>query len=101
MAMEDEEVFTADEVERAERNVAQARERAALAGFLAAASFEESARSHERLAAVQERTVRQGVSHTEAHRESAMFHRKAAAEDYELAELKRKESAADLAIDSD
>ncbi len=101
MATEHERAITADDVERAERRVAQARERAARAGFSAADSFEESARRHEQLARVQDQTVRQGVSHTEMHRESAVNHRKAAAEDFQLAELKRKESQADLAMGSD
>ncbi len=59
---------TAQDVERAERRVAEARERAALAGLSAARSFEESARQHERLASVQDRTVAQGVSAVDMHR---------------------------------
>jgi hypothetical protein len=41
--------------------------------------------------------VERGVSHPDVHRRSAIVHRQAAAEDRKLAELKRKESEADLA----
>jgi hypothetical protein len=84
-------------VELAERRAAQARERAAYAGLSAARSFEKSARRHEQLAQVQDGTVEQGAaSHTDQHRESARRLREAAAEEHKLAELKRKESEADL-----
>jgi hypothetical protein len=96
-----EQAVTAEDVDRAERRVADARERAALAGLSAAESFEESARHHEHVAEVQDQTVEQGVSHTEVHRESAIRHRQAAADDRKLAQLKRKESEADLSLDTD
>lgn len=96
-----EEAVTAGDVEFAERRARDARERAALAGFSAAKSFEESARRHERFAKVQDETVRQGVSEVEAHRQSAIRHRKAAADDRHLAELKRQESRTDLSLDGD
>lgn len=92
-----ENTFTAEDVELAERRVAMARERAARAGLSAADSFEKSAIQHERVARTQDWTVAQGVPHTEVHRESALKHREAAAEDRKLAELKRRESEADLA----
>lgn len=85
-----ENAFTARDVELAERRVAMARERAARAGLSAARSFEESAIQHERVAKSQDWVVRQGVPHRDVHRE-------AAAEDRKLAELKRRESEADLA----
>jgi len=47
---------------------------------------------------VQDETVAQGVSDTDVHRESAIWHRQAAADDRRLAEEKRKESEADLAM---
>jgi hypothetical protein len=96
-----EEAAIADEIAVAERRASRARERAAHAGFSAADSFEESARLHEHLAKVQDETVQQGVSHTEFHQDSAVRHRKAAADDRHLAELKRRESEHDLAMDSD
>lgn len=65
----------------------------------AARSFEQSALQHERVARTQDWTVEQGVPHTEMHRQSAMKHRQAAEEDRSLAELKRRESEADLASD--
>lgn len=99
MATGDDEPVTAKEVERAERRAAEARERAAHAGLSAARSFEESALQHERVARIQDRTVEQGVSDVGAHHASAIHHREFAAEDRKLAELKRKESEADLAID--
>jgi len=92
-----ESAFTAEDVELAERRVAMARERAARAGLSAARSFEESAIQHERVAKSQDWVVRQGVPHRDVHRESALKHRQAAAEDRKLAELKRRESEADLA----
>lgn len=92
-----EKAFTAEDVESAEHRAAAARERAARAGLSAAQSFEDSAIQHERVAKIQDLTVAQGVLHTEVHRRSAMKHREAAAEDRKLAELKRKESEADLA----
>ncbi|ORW97033.1 hypothetical protein AWB92_03970 [Mycobacterium sp. IEC1808] len=88
-------------IDRAESRAAAARERAALAGLSAARSFEESARQHERVAQVQDVTVARGVSDSEVHRKSASRHRQAAAEDRKLAQLKRKESEADLAVDGD
>ncbi|MEE6175625.1 hypothetical protein [Mycobacterium sp. 050134] len=91
-----EEDFIADEIEVAEDRARRARERAAQAGFSAADSLEESARRHEHFAEVEDEGVRQGVPHTDVHRESARLHRKAAAEDRHLAELKRRESEADL-----
>ncbi|WP_406814648.1 hypothetical protein [Mycobacterium sp. M23085] len=94
-----ENAVTAQDVERAERRAAAARERAARAGLSAARSFEESALQHERVARTQDWTVEQGVSHTDVHRRSAIKHRQAAEEDRKLAELKRKESEADLAPD--
>ena len=94
-----EEAVTAHDVELAERRAAEARERAARAGLSAARSIDESARQHERLARVQDRTVERGVLDMDVHRESAIRHREAAAEDHNLAELKRKESEADLAPD--
>ncbi|OBH24405.1 hypothetical protein A5692_05005 [Mycobacterium sp. E342] len=94
-----EEALTAKDVERAERRAAAARQRAAHAGLSAARSFEESALGHERVARVQDEAVEQGVSHVGVHRESAVHHREFAAEDRKLAELKRKESEADLAVD--
>ena len=84
------------EVELAENRASRARERAAQAGLSAARSIEESARRHERLADAQDRAVGAGISDPQDHRESAALHRKAAAEDRRLAELKRKESEADL-----
>ena len=92
-----EKAFTAEDVELADHNAAAARERAARAGLSAAHSLEESAARHERFAKIQDQTVHQGVSHTEEHRDSALKHRQAAADDRRLAELKRKESEADLA----
>lgn len=92
-----EKAVTAEDVERAEHNAAAARKRAARAGLSAAHSLEESAAQHERFAKVQDQTVQQGVSHTEVHRRSALKHRQAAEDDRRLAELKRKESEADLA----
>lgn len=92
-----EKAFTAEDVEIAEHNAAAARERAARAGLSAAHSFEESALQHERVARIQDQTIQQGASHTEVHRMSALKHRKAAEDDRRLAELKRKESEADLA----
>ncbi|OBI45146.1 hypothetical protein [Mycobacterium colombiense] len=92
-----EKAFTAEDVELAEHNAAAARKRAARAGLSAADSFEESAMQHERVAEIQDQTVQQGVSDTEVHRRSALKHREAAEEDRKLAELKRKESEADLA----
>nr|WP_255398679.1 hypothetical protein [Mycobacterium sp. E1747] len=41
------------------------------------------------------------MSHVNVHRESAAYHREFAAEDRKLAELKRNESEADLALDAD
>ncbi len=96
-----EQAITADDVELAERRAAEARERAAHAGLSAARSFEESAIQHERVAEVQDWTVEQGVPHADVHRRSAMRHREAAADDRKLAELKRKESEADLSLDAD
>lgn len=90
---------TADDMERAEGRAAAARERAARAGLSAARSFEQSALQHERVARTQDWTVEQGVPHTEVHRQSAMKQRQAAEEDRSLAELKRRESEADLASD--
>ena len=87
-----EQAFTAEDAELAERRAAAARERAAHAGLSAARSFEESALKHEEVARVQDAAVQQGVSHVGVHREFA-------AEDRKLAELKRKESEADLAVD--
>lgn len=95
-----EKAFTAEDVEHAERRVAVARERAARAGLSAAQSFEESALQHERVAKMQDSTVAQGVPQTDVHRRSAIKHRQAAAEDRKLAELKRKESEADLTFDA-
>ncbi|OBB99244.1 hypothetical protein A5782_22270 [Mycobacterium sp. 852002-40037_SCH5390672] len=92
-----ENAITAEDVELAEHRAAMARERAARAGLYAAASFEKSAVQHERVAQIQEWTVEQGVPHPDEHRRSAIIHRQAAAEDRKLAELKRKESEADLA----
>lgn len=92
-----EKAFTAEDVALAEHNAAAARERAARAGLSAAHSFEESAIQHERVAKIQDQTVEQGVSHDDVHRRSALKHRQAAEEDRKLAELKRKESEADLA----
>lgn len=89
--------LTNEEVERAERNAAAARVRAARAGLSAAHSLEESAAHHERFAKIQDQTVQQGVSHTDVHRRSAVKHRQAAEEDRKLAELKRQECEADLA----
>jgi hypothetical protein len=94
-----EKAFTAQDVERAERRAAAARERAARAGLSAARSFEQSALQHERVARTQDWTVAQGVPHTDVHRLSAIKHRQAAEEDRKLAELKRRESEADLASD--
>lgn len=94
-----ERAVTAQDVERAERRAAAARERAARAGLSAARSFEQSALQHERVARTQDWTVAQGVPHTDVHRRSAIKHRQAAEEDRRLAELKRKESEADLASD--
>jgi hypothetical protein len=96
-----EEAFTARDAEIAERRAAAARDRAAHAGLSAARSFEESAVKHEQVARVQDRTVEQGASHGAVHRESAAKHRQAAVDDRKLAELKRKESEADLALDAD
>ena len=96
-----EQAVTAEDVDRAESRAAEARERAALAGLSAARSFEESALQHERVAKVQDVTVAQGASHSEVHRESASRHRQAAAEDRKLAQQKRKESEADLSLDSE
>lgn len=95
----DEEAATAEVIGRSERRVAQARERAAHAGLSAARSFDESALRHESLARVQDSTVQQGAPDPDVHRESAGRHRKAAADDRELAERKRRESEADLAFD--
>jgi hypothetical protein len=96
-----EQSITAKDIDRAERRAAEARERAALAGLSAARSFEESARRHERFAKVQDVTVAQGASHPEVHRKSASRHRQAAADDRKLAHQKRKESEADLSLDTD
>jgi hypothetical protein len=96
-----EKAFTADDVDLAERRAAAARERAAHAGLSAARSIEESARHHEHIAKVQDVTVAQGVSHPNVHRESALRHRQAAADDRKLAEEKRRESEADLSLDTD
>ncbi len=92
-----EKAITAQDVELAEHRAAAARERAARAGLSAAHSLEESALQHERMAEIQDQTVQQGVSHTEMHRTYALQHRQAAEDDRKLAELKRKESEADLA----
>ena len=46
-------------------------------------------------------TVEQGASHIEVDRESAARHRQAAADDRRMAEQKRKESEADLSMDTD
>lgn len=92
-----ENAFTAEDVELAERRAAMARVRAARAGLSAATSLEESAVQHERVAKIQDANVERGVSHPDVHRRSAIVHRQAAAEDRKLAELKRKESEADLA----
>ncbi|HTX96213.1 MAG TPA: hypothetical protein VME67_15930 [Mycobacterium sp.] len=96
-----EDAITAKDVEFAERRAAAARERPARAGLAAAQSFEESAARHERVAKIQDWTVEQGVPHTDVHRKSAIRHREAAAEDRKLAQLKRKESEADLSPDVD
>lgn len=96
-----EKAVTAADVELAERRVAEARERAAHAGLSAARSIEESARQHERVAVVEDQTVEQGASHTAVHAECASRHRQAAADDHKMAEAKRKESEADLVIDTD
>jgi hypothetical protein len=48
----DDETVIAEEMERAERGVAEARDRAARAGLAAARSLDESARFHERVAKV-------------------------------------------------
>lgn len=96
---EHEHSLTAEDAELAERRAGAARERAAHAGLAAARSLEESALRHEQVARVQDRAVAQGVSHVDIHRESAAHHREFAAEDRKLAELKRKESEADLAVD--
>lgn len=93
-----EKAFSSKDVERAERRVTEARERAAHAGLSAARSFEESAAHHERVARVQDQTVAQGASHDDLHRKSAAKHREAAVEDRKLAQLKREESEADLAL---
>lgn len=94
-----EHALTAKDAELAERRASAARERAAHAGLSAARSLEESALRHERVARVQDQAVEQGVSHVGVHRDSAAHHREFAAEDRKLAELKRKESEADLAVD--
>jgi hypothetical protein len=91
---------TAEDVELAERNAAAARERAARAGLSAAQSFEASAARHERVAEIQDQTVQLGISHDDVHRRSAAKHRQAAQDDRKLAELKRRESEADLAQDA-
>ncbi|UXA05539.1 hypothetical protein KXD96_21830 [Mycobacterium sp. SMC-2] len=91
--------FTTKDAELAERRAAEARERAAQAGLSAARSIERSALQHERVARVQDRTIEQGASHEDLHREWAAKHRDAAVDDHKLAELKRKESEADLAVD--
>lgn len=96
-----EQALTQEDVDHAERRAAEARERAAHAGLSAAQSIAASAQSHQRLAEVQDVNVAQGVSDTELHRESALWHRQAAAEDRRLAEAKRKESEADLSMDTD
>jgi len=96
-----EEAVTADDVELAERRVAEARKRAAHAGLSAAASIEESARYHEQFAKVQDQAVEQGAPGTGIHRRSAILHRQAAVDDRDLAERKRRESEADLALDTD
>lgn len=96
---ESELAVTAEDVERAERRAAAARERAARAGLSAARSFEQSALQHERVARTQDWTVAQGVPHTDVHRLSAIKHRQAAEDDRKLAELKRRESEADLTQD--
>ena len=96
-----EEAFTAGDLDLAERRAAQARERAARAGLSAARSFEESARQHEHVAKLQDVSVAQGVSDIDVHRNSAHRHRDAAAEDRKLADAKRKESEADLSLDTD
>ncbi|OBH26047.1 hypothetical protein A9X03_01455 [Mycobacterium sp. E1715] len=101
MAIGNDETVTAKDVERAERRAAEARERAAHAGLSAARSLEESALQHERIARVQDRSVEQRVSDVGAHQKSAIHHREFAAEDRKLAELKRSESEADLALDAD
>lgn len=92
-----ENALTAEDIELAELRVTMARERAARAGLSAAQSFEESAIQHERVARSQDWAIQQGVPHTDVHRKSALKHREAAAEDRKLAELKRRESQADLA----
>lgn len=92
-----ENAVTAEDVALAERNAGAARERAARAGLSAAHSLEETAAEHERFARIQDQSVQQGVSHTAEHRRSALKHRQAAEDDRRLAELKRKESEADLA----
>jgi hypothetical protein len=96
-----EEAVTAEDVEAAERRVADARERAAHAELSAARSIEESARAHERVAKVQEVTVEQGASQTDVHQRSVIRHREAAADDHQMAEQKRAESAADLSPRTD
>lgn len=93
-----EKAVTAEDVELAERRVADARERAAYAGLSAARSIEESARQHDRVASVQDQTVERGASRIAVHEESASRHRQAAADDRKMAEQKRRESEADLRI---
>ncbi len=100
-SLRDGEFETTRVIELAERRAAEARDRAARAGLLAACSFEESALRHESVAKAQDRSVQQRVSDVDKHRESGIVHREFAAEDRKLADLKRKETEADLAFDAD
>ena len=94
-----EEPVTAADLTDAERRVREARERAAHAGLAAAQSFEESARLHQEFADAQDRTAELGAAQRAVHHESAIRHRNAADEDRALANQKRRESEADLAVD--
>jgi hypothetical protein len=87
----DDQPITAEDVESAERKVDDARRGAAYAGLSAANSIAESARKHEQIADL--------VAEAQTHPESARRHRKAARDDRNMAERKRKESEADLAIE--
>ena len=96
-----EESVTAEDVDLAEDRAKEAGERAAHAGLAAARSIEESARFHEQVANGQVRTIEQGASDAGAHQKSVIRHRQAAADDRKAAEQKRKESEADLSLDTD
>ena len=94
-----EQAITAKDVEFAERRAAAARERAAHAGLSAARSFEEWPNTRN------SRTYKTGASSKACLRLAYIANRRPSIakqrSNRKLAELKRKESEADLAVDAD